>query len=97
MSRYDGDSNLEFSYYYALPVPEADIPGLVAADDYGRGKNVELPIFTMTDMELRNFPYLKPHDEVCDAITRLWSEKNAKIFDKLMKVISCNVPLDKAV
>ena len=94
MSKFDGKTNLEFSYYYALATPEKDIQKLIASDDRKKGKHVALPILLKTEMELLKVPYvvesphLEPQGEVCDAITRLWSGgENAKIYEKLVKTI----------
>ncbi|MDR0287641.1 MAG: hypothetical protein LBI03_08080 [Clostridiales bacterium] len=94
MSKYYSADNSEISYFYALPVPSEDVPKLIAADDYD-GKNVELPVYVKTEMQLlktpyrTNLSYTTEQGEICDAITRLWDGYyNVKVYNKLVEIIS---------
>jgi len=93
ITEFESETNYEFSFVYALPVPSADLPNLAAADDYGAGKHIYLPLFAKNETELLKVPYVtylpdsKPNGEICDAITRLWENKNKEVYDKLIEAI----------
>jgi hypothetical protein len=81
-------SNVEYSYLYLLPIPEKDIPHLIAADNFISGDylsgykeiNLELPIELHTEGELKHMHQSnEPNIEICDAITRLWSDENKAV------------------
>lgn len=91
-SSFSGIGNLEISYIYALPIPEADLPKLVASDSYmldGKEHSVCLPIVTVSESELKEMHARSEETnvEICDAVTRLWLPENAGVYKKLKRVI----------
>ena len=89
-SSYADKDNIEFSYIYALPVPEKDLSTLVAADNYVINEmehNVSLPIVVLSEIDLLVLSQTDYSIEVCDAITRLWNAENKVVIDKLRTVI----------
>ncbi|MCL2810495.1 MAG: hypothetical protein FWD25_01215 [Clostridia bacterium] len=94
VAAFADNSNVEYTYYFALAIDEDVVPLLTAADDYedkkSKEKNlVELPINYFAESELRA-KYIKNDKEVCDAITRLWLDENSAVLHKLRAVCSGN-------
>ena len=88
---YEDKDNVEFSYFFALPVSGTDVGGLIAADDYlkdGVKHNVFLPIKIVSESDLQVMLQTEPRVEICDAITRLWLEENKAVRSKLHETIA---------
>ncbi len=88
---YQDKENVELSFVYTLPIPEADIGCLIAADNYmreGQERNLQLEIAVMSETELLIIPYRNPNAEICDAITRLWLPENTGVYEKLKRTIN---------
>jgi hypothetical protein len=90
-TEYDSANNREFSYVFALPVPPEDYTGLISADDYigenDKHLNIKLSLDLFTEEELKDKHYNVQDIEVCDAITRLWDDKNIQTLEKLHSII----------
>jgi hypothetical protein len=90
ISTYESNDNVEVSYIYALPIPSSDYDKLVAADDYvdekGKHRDIFLPISAYSECELKKLHQDSSisNAEVCDAITRLWSEENEYVCKVLL-------------
>jgi translation initiation factor 2 beta subunit (eIF-2beta)/eIF-5 len=89
-TEYTSKNNVEFSYVYALPIPEKDLKTLISADDYGKNMNVELNLEIISEGQLFDLYKNNLNIEVCDAITRLWQPDNAEILDILHTIIGRN-------
>jgi 8-oxo-dGTP pyrophosphatase MutT (NUDIX family) len=97
-TEYAAKDNVEYSYIFALPVPEDQAEQIIAADNYEkRGQIIEgmvyeadiaLPVMFMPEPELKRlWEKRDPEIEVCDAITRLWEEKNRVVYQRLIEYI----------
>lgn len=85
-------ADTECSFLYGLPVPSKDVESLIAADDYikpdGTKGNIALPVFIKTERELLDIYRENNSDtEICNAITRLWDERNSAVYKKLSDTI----------
>jgi hypothetical protein len=110
-TEYDSENNKEFSYVFALPVPIEDYGELICADDYidvdNEHRNVKLKkklateevLYAIYQEQQRIIAANKePEIEICDAITRLWDDKNAtnkKTLAKLRSIINNNHYMSK--
>jgi len=92
-TEYDGGSNREYSYVFALPVPYEAYKNLVAADDYEKNAkkhNIFLPVKNFSESrlkELNKIANIKSHN-LADAVFRLFEPQNEKTLIKLREKIS---------